>query len=308
MTALDDWPWKPQPDYHRLLRSIRRQGDPVDVRFLELFADPEVIQAVLGEPPVGSDLLAADRETVRGPIEQKIRFWYGLGYDCFWQGPVVNMPNLLTLQSDDTAINPRDQRGWVDEQAGIITSWEDFERYPWPQPEEVDYYPLEYAAQRLPEGMGVAASTGGILEPVMWLMGYHTFAIALYDQPDLIQAMFKKVEDLVVSVARSLVQCDRVIALWMGDDMGYKTGTMIAPVHMREYVFPIQKKVAQAAHAAAMPFLLHSCGNLEEVMDDLIDDVGIDGNTLSRTRSSPSSATATATQGVSPSSGASMLT
>ena len=25
-----------------------------------------------------------------------------------------------------------------------------------------------------------------------------------------------------------------------------------------------------------MPYLLHSCGNLEEIMDDLIDDVGID--------------------------------
>ena len=32
----------------------------------------------------------------------------------------------------------------------------------------------------------------------------------------------------------------------------------------------------QIAHAHNMPFLLHSCGNLEAIMDDLINDVGID--------------------------------
>lgn len=27
----------------------------------------------------------------------------------------------------------------------------------------------------------------------MWLMGYETFALAIYDQPDLVQAMFDKI-------------------------------------------------------------------------------------------------------------------
>ena len=51
---------------------------------------------------------------------------------------------------------------------------------------------------------------------------------------------------------------------------------MIAPQHLRQYVFPIQAQVARIAHEAGMPFLLHACGNLELVMDDVIDDVGID--------------------------------
>ena len=59
--------------------------------------------------------------------------------------------------------------------------------------------------------------------------------------------------------------------------MGFKTGPMIAPVHLRKYVFPLQKKVAAVAHEQGKLFLLHACGNLEAAMDDLIDDVGIDG-------------------------------
>jgi uroporphyrinogen decarboxylase len=62
----------------------------------------------------------------------------------------------------------------------------------------------------------------------------------------------------------------------MGDDMGFKTGPMIAPRHLRRFVFPVQKRIAAVAHEQGMPFILHSCGNLEAIMDDLIDDVGVD--------------------------------
>jgi uroporphyrinogen decarboxylase len=51
---------------------------------------------------------------------------------------------------------------------------------------------------------------------------------------------------------------------------------MIAPRHLRRFVFPIQKKIAGIAHEQGIPFILHSCGNLEAIMDDLIEDVGVD--------------------------------
>jgi uroporphyrinogen decarboxylase len=274
--SLDSWPWKPSPDYTRLLRALRRQGDPADVPFLELFADPEIIAAVLGESVIPDEQQVADREALERSLDQKIAFWHGLGYDALWQGPIAPLTGILRLVSDDTAALPRDRRRWVDEHAGAITSWVDFERYPWPRAADVDLYPVEYVARHRPEGMALLASTGGALEPVMWLMGYESFALALHDQPDLIDAMFAKVAEILLPLARALVQIEGVIALWMGDDMGFKTGTMIAPEHMRKYVFPIQKQVARIAHARGMPFLLHSCGNLEAVMDDLIDEVGID--------------------------------
>lgn len=45
---------------------------------------------------------------------------------------------------------------------------------------------------------------------------------------------------------------------------------------VRKYVFPWSKKVVEVVHQAGKPFLLHSCGQLEKIMDDLIDDVKID--------------------------------
>jgi len=36
------------------------------------------------------------------------------------------------------------------------------------------------------------------------------------------------------------------------------------------------KELAEISHAAGRPYLLHSCGQLAEIMDDLINDVKID--------------------------------
>jgi uroporphyrinogen decarboxylase len=80
------------------------------------------------------------------------------------------------------------------------------------------------------------------------------------------------VEDLVGQVA----SLDRVGAITIYDDMGYKTGTFISPAHLRRYVLPWTRRCAVAAHVQGLPFILHSCGNLEEIMDELIDGVGID--------------------------------
>jgi uroporphyrinogen decarboxylase len=121
--------------------------------------------------------------------------------------------------------------------------------------------------------IGHAAS---ILEPVMWLMGYQDFAMALYDQPDLLEAMFERVGELSLERAKVMCQFDAIQALWISDDIGFRSGTMIAPKHLRHYVFPWWKRIAEHVHGQGRPVLLHACGNLRDVMDDIIDDVKVD--------------------------------
>ena len=58
--------------------------------------------------------------------------------------------------------------------------------------------------------------------------------------------------------------------------MGFRSGTLISPDDLREFALPGHKLIAQMSHEAGRPYLLHSCGNIEAIMDDLSDDVGID--------------------------------
>jgi uroporphyrinogen decarboxylase len=81
---------------------------------------------------------------------------------------------------------------------------------------------------------------------------------------------------MLTGIWNTVAGMDRVGALWLGDDMGFKTGTLISPDCLRRYVFPWQKKLVEITHAHGLPFLLHSCGNLRGIMEDLIEEVGID--------------------------------
>ncbi len=115
-----------------------------------------------------------------------------------------------------------------------------------------------------------------MFEHLSWIMSYEGLCIALYDNPELVQAVSDRLGELMVEYYRRLVEFDGVIALFQGDDMGFKSQTLIAPDDLRKFVLPWHKRLAQVAHQAGIPYFLHSCGNVETVMEDLIEDVGID--------------------------------
>ena len=58
--------------------------------------------------------------------------------------------------------------------------------------------------------------------------------------------------------------------------MGFRTGPLIGPDDMRELHPPRPSPDGKLAHEAGKLYLLHSCGKLELIMEDLIEDVRID--------------------------------
>ena len=68
----DPFPWKPQPDYQRLLKALRRQGNPGCVPFLELFADPEIIAAIAGGPVIYKQQQVSDRRVREAALDQRV--------------------------------------------------------------------------------------------------------------------------------------------------------------------------------------------------------------------------------------------
>ena len=169
------------------------------------------------------------------------------------------------------------RRTWLDESRGPVATWEEFERFPWPEPGEFDYSSLEWLEKNLPDDMCMTSRAHSIFEELSWAFGLESLAYALYDAPDLVQAVADKVGEVHLAAVKVHVQFEKMKFLFGGDDMGYKTGTLVSPEALRKYVLPWHKKIAKVAHDAGRPYLLHSCGNIEAVMPDLVDDVGIDG-------------------------------
>jgi uroporphyrinogen decarboxylase len=61
-----------------------------------------------------------------------------------------------------------------------------------------------------------------------------------------------------------------------GDDLGYKSSTLLSPNDIRTHIIPQYQHIISVIHSYGKPFLYHSCGKNFAVMDDIIEVAKID--------------------------------
>jgi uroporphyrinogen decarboxylase len=269
----------PRPDAERFIRCMLGQERCERPPMVEYLVDPVVMR------PIITGLLGRrwatpqpeDRESQAAYWDNFIQFWYRMGYDFVRME--LSLPfRVNRLLTQDAAPQSDGERAWLDEHQGTIMTWEDFEAYDWPGEREADFFAYEYVDAHLPDGMGLmACHAGGMFEHLSQIMSYEGLSWALYDHPDLVEAVAERLGVLMEHYYQHLLDLDHLIALFPGDDMGFRTATLVHPDHLRQYTLPWHRRFAAMAHERGVPFFLHSCGNLEAIMTDLIEDVGIDG-------------------------------
>jgi uroporphyrinogen decarboxylase len=264
-----------QPDCDGLLDCILRKSTPRRVYNAELMIDAEVRAALSERFGVARDLHADDPFL---PEKTQAALMSHLGYDfvrCKPDG--LEFPHNRSTVADSASLSRKGGRSFVDEARGPITTWEELDSYPWPDPKKISTRSLEWYEKNLPDGMCVA--TGGMghfCEYLVWLMGYQTLCFALADDRDLVLAIRDRLFAFYKDALSLLLSFPRVRMIWVGDDMGFRTGTLLSPADLRELVLPGHAMLCRMAHEAGRPYVLHSCGKLTEIMEDLIGGVGID--------------------------------
>jgi uroporphyrinogen decarboxylase len=264
------------PDWEAFERCIRRTGTSRRAHFMELFLDPEVKEAVCARGGVDEELDLADPFHA---VRREIALQRFLGYDYIRWGFEGVKWTLNQSAAEDTAENRRPGgRLFTDEHRGPIGDWDDFERYPWPDFSRAGTRTLEWLRKNLPEDMCIISDgTSPYAELLSWLMGYETLCFALHDNRPLVTAIAKRIDELTRQEVELYLQFDRVRFIMGSDDMGFRSGLLFAPDDMRELVLSGHKRIAARTHEAGRTYLLHSCGNLSVIREDLIENVRIDG-------------------------------
>lgn len=269
------------PDCDALVEQVLlRKGTPRRVHHMELFHDADCENAIIQRfdlhVPKCSDTW--DEHARRLLRTMTVNRFLGLDYVPCQVGGLDLV--LHWDQVEDTAAplngSVSGTRGWVDEHKGPITSWEEFEKYPWPDVRNVNTDALEKLAALLPEGMGIAGRGGHWCENLVWLMGYETLCYALYDDRELVLAIREKIDAMEVAVAEALLSIPQVKFMWASDDLGFRTGLLISPNDTRELVLSGHQKIANMWHDAGRPYVLHACGKRTDIIRDLIETTCID--------------------------------
>ncbi|MEA3288456.1 MAG: uroporphyrinogen decarboxylase family protein [Candidatus Marinimicrobia bacterium] len=237
---------------------------PTRPTLFEFGVNDRVIGNLSGEP-------TEDTSSRIAPFSRLIKAFLNGGYDyatiSAWRTKTLDFPKSETAEKASHSLNS----------GSMISDSESFEKYAWPDPERGDYdlyYDLKVV---LPEGMKLIASgNGGLLENVIDLVGFENISMMSMLNEALTTKIFDAVGARLLRFYEIVAPIETIGACIVNDDWGFKNQTMFSPDMLKRWVFPWHKKMVEAIHKAGKPAILHSCGQLEAVMDDVIYDLKYD--------------------------------
>jgi len=241
-------------------------GKPDAIPLCELYHDLEIRDRFMGKPV----------NTTRDIIE----FYAAASYDYIPVNLTLEGRKLLSEEEETRLMcAERETRDAAAEKTYaesaneriVITNRDEFRAYKWPDPESIDVSYFDQLPDLLPDGMKVIATQGGTYEDVSQMMGYENFCLALYDDPELVAAMFEEIGKRKLAVFEKVISLDVVGAIWHSDDLGHTGGLLFDPGVMRRHLFPWYRRMGELAKRYDKPFIFHSDGRLWEIIEDLID-------------------------------------
>jgi uroporphyrinogen decarboxylase len=90
-----------------------------------------------------------------------------------------------------------------------------------------------------------------------------------HDNPQFVRDLFDAIADYNVAQVREALKYD-IDAVYFGDDWGQQRGLQMGPRRWREFIFPVLERMYGVVRGAGKFQMIHSCGDVDEVFDDLI--------------------------------------
>jgi len=254
------------PDYRHIVAAAGNER-PKRLPIYEHLINAEFMEKMLDTPFAG--LIGGDRADLREYFRVHCGFYREMTYDT------------VSYEVCVTEILP-DGGALLGERAGAIQCRADFDRYPWDDLPRI-FWDLatprfEALHEALPDGMkGVGGIGNGLFEISEDMVGFEQLCYMQVDDPDLFADLYRKIGDLLTDLWPTFLGRfgDDFAVCRIGDDMGFKTGTLVAPGTLIEHVVPQYRRVIRLIHEAGKPFLWHSCGKIFDVMEEMLD-AGID--------------------------------
>ncbi len=242
-----------KPDFEQFLKVVHREA-PDRPTLYEFYMNDAVYRALGAESPEVNTML--------------LKAFATAGYDY---STVLSGGFFSHRQAESAA-------SYSLNATATITSREEFDAYPWPQVDRCfDFGWFKRVRPEIPAGMKlIPAGPCGVLENLICLMGYENLCLTLLDDPELVKDVADRIGEILLEYYGRVLEFPEVGACMVNDDWGFNSQPMLDPDSMRRLVVPWHRKIVAEIHRAGRPALLHSCGNLELLMDDIVDDIGFD--------------------------------
>ena len=151
--------------------------------------------------------------------------------------------------------------------------------YPWPDPAWMD---VSQIRREVAQWDGQYAVLGGDWSPffhdMIDLLGMENFFFKMYDEPELVDAVFTHMVDYYAAVSEHIFDAaaDVLDIYFIGNDLGGKIGPLLGEKQFRRFILPHLKRLVDLGHAYGLKVMMHCCGSFVPLIPPLLE-IGMDG-------------------------------
>jgi uroporphyrinogen decarboxylase len=106
------------------------------------------------------------------------------------------------------------------------------------------------------------------------LRGMENLMMDFIMNPEFVHELLTAIADYNIAQMKQALTHD-IDAIYYGDDWGQQTGLQMGPKLWREFIYPQLKRMYAVAKDAGKRVFIHSCGDVDELFDDLVG-IGLD--------------------------------
>lgn len=102
------------------------------------------------------------------------------------------------------------------------------------------------------------------------LRGMEQLMVDFFENPSFLHDLLRAIADYNIAQIKKALTFD-IDAVYFGDDWGQQHGLQMGPKLWKEFIYPELKRMYPVVRNANKHVLIHSCGDVDEIFDDLVD-------------------------------------
>lgn len=163
----------------------------------------------------------------------------------------------------------------VDKDIGLVTRPQleqpSLQGYVWPDPLEPRLYQdIPHKIDRFADRFRVFQIGFSLYERAWTLRGMENLMMDFLEHPAFVRDLLRHIADYNIAQVRKAVTFD-IDAVYFGDDWGQQHGLQMGPALWRAFIYPELKRMYATVREAGKYVFIHSCGDVDELFDDLIE-------------------------------------
>jgi uroporphyrinogen decarboxylase len=154
---------------------------------------------------------------------------------------------------------------------GIVLPEPTLEGYVFPNPLDPRFFAnIESEINKKPDMFRVFQIGFSLYERAWTMRGMTNLLMDFYMNPEFVHELMDKICDYNIAQVDKALEYD-IDAVYFGDDWGQQRELIMGYDLWKEFIYPYLKRMYQHVRNAGKYVMIHSCGDVDELFDDLVD-------------------------------------